>query len=438
MRERALHDYLERARWFGGKGRAITIGAIRELPLGILLVEVGDDVYQVPTSSYDEEQPGLDHALIGVWDDQFHYDAVHDRAAMADWLRAFDEGAPPPLDFHQLPGHELDHHAPATPFSGEQSNSSVMFGDHSILKIFRRVTAGANPDIEMHRALTAAGSEHVASLYGWIEADDAEGSLHLGMLQQFLRTATDGWAVARASVRNLLTEADLHPDEVGGDFAPEVHRLGTAIAEVHADLRDAFGTEVLDLDEVVGRMRARLDKAADEIPQLAAVADKPRATFDRLAELAASHRDVPAHRIHGDLHLGQTLRTSRGWKLVDFEGEPAKSLTERRLPDSPWRDVAGMLRSLDYAAQSAARDLDLDEASRRQSEYRGAEWVERNREAFIDGYSEATGPLSDLDRALISAYEHDKAVYEVIYEARNRPSWLDIPLAALTKTEDDA
>lgn len=437
MREQALRDYFERARWFGGKGAPISIGEIRELPLGILLVEVGDDLYQVPTSSYDQDQPALDHALIGVWDGRFHYDAVHDRAAMAQWLRAFDEGAPAPLRFRQVPGHELDQDAMATPFSGEQSNSSVMFGDDSILKIFRRVTAGANPDIEMHRALTAAGSEHVASLYGWIEVEGAEEPVQLGMLQQFLRTATDGWSVARASVRNLLTEADLHPDEVGGDVAPEVRRLGTALAEVHAALRDSFGAELLDVDDVVARMHARLDRAAAEIPQLAAVAATPRASFDRLSELGSARHDVPAQRIHGDLHLGQTLRTSLGWKLVDFEGEPAKPLAERMLPDSPWRDVAGMLRSLDYAAKSAARDLDLDDAARRQSEYRGAEWVERNRQALLDGYTEATGPLSELDRALVRAYEHDKAVYEVMYEARNRPSWLDIPLGALTETEDD-
>ena len=438
MREQAVRDYISQARWFGGKGTAVTIGEIRELPLGILLVEVGRDLYQLPTSSYDEDRPALDHALIGQWDGQFHYDAVHDRSAMAAWLEAFDEGAPPPLRFGRMPGHTLDRDAASTPFSGEQSNSSVMFGEDSMLKVFRRVTAGANPDIEIHRALTAAGSDHVAQLYGWIEVDTPDGPLHLGMLQQFLRTAIDGWSVARASVRNLLAEADLHPDEVGGDFAPEVHRLGAAVAEVHAILREAFGTEPLDLDEVAARMHARLDRAAAEIPELAASVETPRAAFDHLAKSAAAVGvHATAQRIHGDLHLGQTLRTSLGWKLVDFEGEPAKPLAERVLPDSPWRDVAGMLRSFDYAAKTAARDVDPDDGARRQSEYRGAEWVERNRDAFLAGYAEATAPLSDVDLALIGAYELDKAVYEVTYEARNRPAWIDIPLSALAKAGED-
>ncbi|MGN6721249.1 MAG: maltokinase N-terminal cap-like domain-containing protein [Marmoricola sp.] len=439
MREQAVRDYIGQARWFGGKGTEITIGEVRELPLGILLVEVGSDLYQLPTSSYDEEQPALEHALIGQWDDRFHYDAVHDRSAMATWLDAFVDGAPPPLRFSRMPGHELDRAAVSTPFSGEQSNSSVMFGEDSMLKVFRRVTAGPNPDIEIHRALTAAGSEHIAQLYGWIELDGPDGPIHLGMLQQFLRTAIEGWSVARASVRNLLAEADLHPDEVGGDFAPEAHRLGAAVAEVHSTLREALGTEPLDLDEVAARMHARLDRAAAEVPELAPFVDTPREAFERMTKVAADleARASSAQRIHGDLHLGQTLRTSLGWKLVDFEGEPAKPLAERTLADSPWRDVAGMLRSLDYAAKSAARDLDPDEAALRQAEYRGGEWVARNREAFLAGYAEATAPLSEVDLALIAAYELDKAVYEVMYEARNRPGWLAIPLAALAKAGED-
>lgn len=434
MRDQAVRDYIDQARWFGGKGTTPEIGEIRELPLGILLVDVGGELYQLPTSSYEEEQPSLEHALIGEWDDLFHYDAVHDRSAMASWLAAFDDGGPSPLRFTRMPGHELDHDAPASAYSGEQSNSSVMFGEDSILKIFRRVTVGANPDIEIHRALTAAGSEHVAHLYGWIELDTPEGPMHLGMLQQFLRTATDGWSVARASVRNLLAEADLHPDEVGGDFAPEAHRLGAAVAEVHAVLREAFGSEPLDVDAVVARMHARLEHAAADVPELAECVGIPRDAYEQLAKTGATITpSASAQRIHGDLHLGQTLRTSLGWKLVDFEGEPARPLAERTLPDSVWRDVAGMLRSFDYAAKTAARDFDPDDGARRQSDYRGAEWVERNREAFLAGYAEASEPLSDVDLALIAAYELDKAVYEVTYEAHHRPAWIDIPLSALIK-----
>ena len=131
-----------------------------------------------------------------------------------------------------MPGHELDLTTHSTLFSGEQSNSSVVFGDDSLMKVFRKVTPGDNPDIEIHEALTEAGNDNVAALYGWLEVPghDGEPPLHLAMLQQFLRTASDGWDLALASVRDLFAEADLHADEVGGDFAGEAHRLGVATA----------------------------------------------------------------------------------------------------------------------------------------------------------------------------------------------------------------
>jgi maltokinase len=147
-------------------------------------------------------------------------------------------------------------------------------------------------------------------------------------------------------------------------------------------------------------------------------------------------RRVPApvtvQRIHGDLHLGQTLRTVRGWKIIDFEGEPAKPLKERQLPDSPWRDVAGMLRSFDYAAEGSLRDRidgagDLDDRAAQDTR----EWANRNVEAFLHGYDQVC--VEDLDESLLTAYAVDKAVYEAVYEARNRPAWLPIPLAALRR-----
>src|SRR6201999_573412 len=206
-----------------------------------------------PLSHYTEEQDRISHAYVGPHHDEdlcdvHSYDAVHDREAMAVYLDTFastDPDAPTPyggVEFHRIAGHDLDTEAHSSLFSGEQSNSSVAFGEDSLMKVFRKVTPGRNPDIEIHRALTGADNPNVAHLYGWIEAGEDD----LAMLQQFLRTASDGWDLALASARNLFAEADLHADEVGGDFAGESHRLGVAVSEVHQVLRDHFPTEPYD------------------------------------------------------------------------------------------------------------------------------------------------------------------------------------------------
>jgi maltokinase len=437
-----LTAFVGEARWFGGKGRDFEVTEVREVPLAddvvttLVTVSYGDggsDLYQVPVSSYDDPQDRIGHALIGEWDDRYHYDAVHDREAMQGWLAAFAEASrsEPHGAFHRTDERELDLESHSTLFSGEQSNSSVAFGEDSLMKLFRRVTPGTNPDIEIHEALTRAGSTHVAHLYGYVVADD----LHLAMLQQFLRTASDGWDLALVSARNLFAEGDLHADEVGGDFAAEAHRLGAAVAEVHQLLAEEFPTAPLDLGATSQGMRDRLTAALDVVPDLA---EHRPALVQRIDAIAGVSGGQRAQRIHGDLHLGQTLRTSLGWKLVDFEGEPAKELGERQLPDSPWRDVAGMLRSFDYAARAVARDLsptNEDEAA--QISYRANEWVARNTTAFLDGYVEQRDEaLTGDELALVTAYVADKAVYEAVYEIRNRPAWVEIPLAALTRLAD--
>ncbi|MBM7519664.1 maltokinase N-terminal cap-like domain-containing protein [Nocardioides nitrophenolicus] len=432
-----LAPFLERSRWFGGKGRTFAVTGSRELlrlgsdpELVLLLVEVtyddgGDrELYQVPLALYDEPQDRLEHALVGRWPDETGrpaYDAPQDRAATAHLLRAF--GNRP--GFVRLPGHDLDLDAVGSLFSGEQSNSSVLFGEDSVLKLFRKVTPGENPDITTHRVLTEAGSPHVAQLYGWIEVED----LQLGMLQQFLRTASDGWDLALASVRDLFAEADLHAEEVGGDFASEAARLGSALAEVHAQLAESFPTTSLPGADLAAGMTERLAAAVEVVPELAAHADAAREVFATVAALG----EVPVQRVHGDLHLGQTLRTVLGWKLVDFEGEPAKPLAERVLPDSPWRDVAGMLRSFDYAPHAVAESMpEEDPDVLHQRGVRADEWARRNRKAFLAAYLGGQ-PLWPAARALLTSYVIDKAVYECVYEARNRPTWLPIPLAGVAR-----
>jgi maltokinase len=464
-----LEQYIGAARWFGGKGRTHSVSDVRrvgtlggppsaEAPVvGIELVtleypgatadEPGDtEVYQVPLAYYLETQERLEHAYVGSWTDEDHgpvhaYDALHDRTATALWLQAFADGhTGDGLVFHRVPGHDLDLTTHSTLFTGEQSNSSVAFGEDALMKVFRKVTPGQNPDIEIHEALTRAENPHVAALYGWLEATghDADEPLHLAMLQQFLRTASDGWDLALASVRDLFAEADLHADEVGGDFGAESHRLGVATGEVHDALAQMFPTTDWgpeDLRSLAAAMNGRLDHAITVVPELAPYDDALRATFDAVAHV---DRQVLVQRVHGDFHLGQTLRTSRGWKIVDFEGEPAKPLADRIEPDSPWRDVAGMLRSFDYAAHAVEADVETDADGRAQIAYRAAEWAERNQREFLAGYVEvsgrtADGTISPEQHVLLRAYQADKAVYETVYEARNRPSWIGIPLGAIAR-----
>jgi maltokinase len=288
---------------------------------------------------------------------------------------------------------------------------------------------GINPDIEIHAALGEVGGKHVARLLGSVECEIDGEPYSLAMAQEFMRTATDGWELAKASVRDLMAEADLHAEEAGGDFAGEAWRLGGAIAETHAELAEAFGTTAATQDAIRERaqaMRSRLDAARDVVVELNDLAAGLRELYDEFAETTS---ELVLQRIHGDLHLGQVLRTVHRWVLIDFEGEPMAAFADRRLPDTPLRDIAGMLRSFEYAGHHRLSEG----GSEAQLAYRADEWTTRNRTAFCDGYAEAAGSDPRDHSAVLRAFEADKAVYESMYETRNRPTWLAIPLASLAR-----
>jgi maltokinase len=444
---RVFGDWLGQQRWFAGKSRQYTVTARllatltdKPHPVQIWIADVqypdALEHYQVPLVLRADAAEQLAHAYVGSAADAEGgspialYDALHDKEVTGHWLEAVAEQAEVDgvMDFvRTAQPEEIPVHEPSLALTAEQSNTSLVFGDAAIMKVFRRLEPGLNPDIEIHAALGKLGSRHVARLLGYATAQLDGQQWSLAMVQEFLTTATDGWQLATNSVRDLMAEADLHADEAGGDFAAEAHRLGLATAEVHADLATAFGTSQLSQAELGDRaatMNARLDAALVEVPELAEVEPGLRQAY---TDFAALGQLVTAQRVHGDLHLGQVLRTSHRWVVLDFEGEPAKSISERQAPDSPIRDVAGMLRSFDYAARHQLIDI----GSTPQSEFRANEWAERNRSAFCAGYAEGGGADPGDAAVLLRAFEADKAVYESVYEARNRPHWLPIPLASL-------
>jgi maltokinase len=444
---KALRAWLPERRWFGGKGRPIksvkvvTDTCLRESEPSLhhVLIEVAyrdgeQDLYQVPVgiaTTVPEELAGVE---IGPVSNGAAYDALHDAdfsrlllRLIADDANAYD------LAFRRgLPtsdGTPLNASLHGRALGTEQSNSSLLYGESYVLKVFRRIVPGVNPDLEITRALALEGLDAVPRPLGWIEGPVRGVDTTFALLQPYLRLATDGWALATTSVRDLFAEADLHADEVGGDFASESERLGSTTAHVHAALSRSFATETAgrtELWQMATAMTERVHETAAAVAELQPYAEPLRAAF---AELAALDEAIAVQRIHGDYHLGQVLRTDTGWTVLDFEGEPAKPLAARVALDSPLRDVAGMLRSFDYASRHLLTDSQADA----QLEYRATEWAERNREAFCDGYTEAAGADPRKAAVLLRSYELDKAVYEVLYEARNRPSWLPIPLAAIER-----
>ena len=437
-----LPEWLPHQRWFGAKGRrihGISVIADRLLMEGnptcrhvLVQVDLGEDkeTYQLLVGSRPELPERLVHVTIGAAGDDVLYDGLHDNVVTQVVLQMLAEQADEKgLRFRHLT--EVDVHTELTGIvmSAEQSNTSVVFGDDYILKLFRKVSPGLNPDLEISRALAEAGCTAIVPPLAWLETDVDNETTTLGMMQPFLRSASEGWQLAVTSVRDLYAEADLHADEVGGDFAAESERLGSATAEVHALLREVLPSRRADAEEnqaTAKLMHERLDAALEVVPELAPFADDLRTAYDALAGLPAG---VEIQRIHGDFHLGQALRTDTGWVLIDFEGEPARPLAERTTLMSPLRDVAGMLRSFDYAA----RHLLAEQPSAAGLEYRANEWAERNRDAFCTGYARTAGSDPRDDDVLLRAFELDKAVYEVVYEARNRPTWLPIPLGSIER-----
>jgi maltokinase len=442
----ALKEWLEHQRWYASKSRRVSSIEIdesvvlSESPMLLLaLVQAvfatgQHELYQLPLGFRREGDVSGPEA-IAVAEGWSVYDALADPDQALELLRRIDasedlesnEGC---LRFRRADGPvAVPEDADVRPVGVEQSNSSLVFGGELVLKVFRRLEPGINPELEMLRFLTAREFPSIAPLRGWYEYDGRSYAATLGVVQEFLPDARDGWELA-------LNEIEGDPE----GFLERLGSLGTVTAEMHSvlasDANDpAFSPEepsnealsllTATIDEDIARIFARLPD--DE--RLAPIAGRGQDVRERVAQRSSLSPGGHVIRTHGDFHLGQTLYTPRGWVIIDFEGEPARPLPERRQKRSPLRDVASMLRSFAYATSAV-------EIQRGRSAPDGFE--ERARETFLEHYFDAVEPTllpsgSAAVANLLSVFELEKAIYELQYEFDNRPDWVTIPVAGILR-----
>jgi maltokinase len=449
--EGALQEWIVQQRWFGSKAREVAhIDIVECIPLreespqlALALVEArfGEgthETYQVPLGLRPVDE-GWDERVIGDAGDWTVYDALADPAAGRELLHRMRRSSEETVEegtlrfsWAESAGAGLGGTVDVRPVGVEQSNSSVVFGEELILKTFRRVEPGVNPELELLRFLSEREFPNIAPLAGWYEFEGRFIDATLGILQEYLAGARDGWELAL--------------DEIGSDpdgFLGRLRSLGEVTGDLHAALgsdssshdfapdqpsQEALSLLTADVDEQIERIFLDLPDS-EAIAPIAGRGQDVREKLQALSHIGAGGRVI---RTHGDYHLGQTMLTDRGWVILDFEGEPARPLPERRLKRSPLRDVAGMLRSFSYVTAGARqlRGIDVPEA-----------WEERARAAFLEGYFEHVDagllpPGEAQTGQLLAVFELEKAVYELRYELNNRPDWIGIPVAGILRLLD--
>lgn len=478
-----LGAFLLQRRWFGGKGRVpaqVRIGEVVELrgealraAVARLDVDTGDGRtvhYQLPlavTRADEGERPSAILAKVQAGEEEgFLFDAVEDPTFRATLGSAFAKGATlgsrngahwvvEPVEGEGATGHDVAG-LPSRTVRAEQSNTSIIFGDVAIMKLFRRLEAGINPDVEIGRFLTTKTHfTHTPPLLGVLRYEGSDGLQSIaGMLQGFLPGSTDAWQDALERSRAFFARRG--PDDGAHPFAADAARLGRITRELHealalarddaaftprpatrADVQRWAGSARRRIEDAIALLDERLgagDLAAERDAR--SIIETRDAYLRRLDELVALIGDDAGQLIrhHGDYHLGQVLRTREGdFQIIDFEGEPARPLAERRERNSALRDVAGMLRSFAYAAATLAAEQG-GPAVTGVVERRAAAWEQGARDAFLRGYLRGweasflpkTPARIDAVREL---FETEKVFYELSYELNNRPDWVWIPIA---------
>ncbi|MDQ0737137.1 putative trehalose synthase [Arthrobacter agilis] len=442
-----LTEWLPAQRWFPVKGETVDLtvvgGTVLEDPAGdagfevhFLAVTSGKrtDVVSVPISyrsgPLDDAAAGLigqvDHPELGA---RWAYDATHDADFVRLWVdfilsrRSTPDGRLAGVVVKAPAGQEPGTEQPVKVLQGEQSNTSVVYGSgpgSMIVKFFRVLAAGESPDVQISAELTAGGSTDTPDTFGWVtgtwQVPDGEPGQHVtghvSVLRDFVEGSTDAWRTASAAASSAA------------DFTAAARGLGRAVARIHQQLDGAFGsrtaTEVEEKefkDALAQRIRWAWEEAGDVVGPLDGEVERI------IREIQAVEGIPPLQRIHADLHLGQVLQAPDGaWLIIDFEGEPLRPTAERSVPDVTVRDVVGMVRSLEYAAASrGAAPLGSPDAAATE------QWSDAARGAFLEGYAEEIGAPVDTAGPLFRALWLDKALYEVVYEIRNRPDWVEMP-----------
>ncbi|MEU3525820.1 hypothetical protein AB0E62_18460 [Streptomyces sp. NPDC038707] len=451
-----LGPWLRTRRWYAagagpdGPLTPVTAHVVRDEAPALVhtVLRAGDGgLYQFLLGLRPELPPWLAAAAIGRvpdgnWRGWTLYEATEDAALTGVLLRHLARGTDHGLRLERTTRMPLPVGLVPRPLTADQSNSAVVYGDRLLLKIYRRPEPGPHLEVETLRALGEAGCPRVPRLHGTLLGGDT--GLVLGLMEDLLPAEGDGWQAAVRQVTDCL-DGTGSTAPATGSFTAHARALGATVAEVHTALAGAFPRVRLtpaDIARDAALMTERLARAAREVPALARHRDRLTLLYDDYARAGTRGCPVFAQRVHGDLHLGQALSTPAGWHLIDFEGEPARPAAERAAPQPVLRDVAGMLRSFDYAARAALRspprrEADEGPGARLRRVRRARAWEVRNRRAFIAGYAEAGGTDPHCHPLPLRAFEADKAVYETVYESRHRPDWLPIPLAAvhrLTRT----
>jgi maltokinase len=452
LEDEAFREWVVGQRWFGSKSREVAqieiseCVPLREEPpqLALALVEARfgqgtHETYQVPLGFRPADEGWSDRVIVEAGG-MTVYDALADPACGRELLHRMRSGSEVTVEEGRLrfrwaatAGAGLGGTVEVRPIGVEQSNSSIVYGDALILKAFRRVEPGVNPELELLGFLSERGFPNIAPLAGWYEYEGRFIDATLGILQEYLTGARDGWELAL--------------EQIGADpegFLGRLRALGQVTGEMHTVLgsdntspdfapdqpsQEALSLLTADVDEQIERIFIDLPET-EAVAPIAGRGQDVRERLQALSHIGAGGRVI---RTHGDYHLGQTMLADRGWVILDFEGEPARSLPERRRKRSPLRDVAGMLRSFSYVTAGARllRGIEPPEG-----------WEDRARGAFLEGYFDRVEPSllppgEAPTRQLLSVFELEKAVYELRYELNNRPEWVGIPVAGVVRLLDE-